>query len=285
MKIDKLIALAKIGEEKPLILFDETNKVIIDEAIDAVRIITDGLPQEGETKSNLLELIELLQGKDFDELKIAKLLQFISRFVLKHKASEPKGKDFHQAVNGFYDRALVFDSMKSKREYLKQQKTESDQNEYDHRLFKTEGMMYVLEYYLTMYRLLVDFDNERQKIELLTKELVDIQLAKLSGLWHDFNKDEVLQKFVLLILNDESRENLLEEYYKAKSKINLIEKRCIDDKCVFNFDKFKIEKFMSNFKSLLLVLMSEFEKRQIFELTSTFLTPYGNKPKFRDIKL
>ncbi len=70
-------------------------------------------------------------------------------------------------------------------------------------------MMYCLEFYLAVYKAIQDTPTVAEKRTYIKSTHINLGFGSLPGLWHDFFRDESLNKFVYKILDDQARNVLL----------------------------------------------------------------------------
>jgi len=224
------------------------------------------------TTTQVESLIIEFQKDQPSELELARSLSYIAQLF-----GDQVGKEHAEMIKQYVADCLKFQAIgqtseffQDKRNNLKATLSAEEQVEHDKRLFANEGMMYCLEYYLTMYKSIQDAASADDKKRYIESPEVDLGFGMVPGLRTDFDRDEVLTKFIYSILNDKIREHLVVAYYSAKLAIA---------------QKTEPDEVLSQFKILVQTLLDTFQKVDIERLASFFFTPYGDKPLIKDIKL
>ena len=261
MLIDQLNKLLHEASTKPS-LFWSYNFYLSQKAfINQLEEIAKTLEENTEAKKTLKKLILIIKNDEIDELVLAKGLHSLVEIFELSGIKNKKLDEFKKLSANFQARASEFNAFKKKRAAISKNLNKKEQVEYDSRLFQNEGISYCLEYYLSIYKQLSKFTSEKEKQTFIEVETINLGHGNLPGLKKDLAEDESLHKFILLILNDEIRNELVRAYYNYKLSTD-------------------IEKALGRF---ILELLTIFEKQGIENLTSTFLKPYGDKPKLKDL--
>jgi len=224
--------------------------------------------QKTESGQDLQNLINALKKEDFNEYELAQLFQALSRIFQKSEIQDKKIELFQKLSQDFTQRAKTNEYYKEIREDLVISLTEQNQKEHDLKNSQNEGISYCLEYYLAVYKQLEDIATEDEKQIFINSKEINLGFGKLPGLKQDSIDDESLIKFIYLILDDKSREELIEAYYKYKIVI---------------YKEANSKKIQEALKIYILSLLMHFEKKGIKNLTSTFLIPYGKKPELKKL--
>lgn len=288
MLLEEVYKIAKKGAEKPLILWSEDYAEIAGSIIPELEEVGTSLEEGTEAKKNVKKLIELLKKKSPNELELAKSLSYISELFDSSVPDENKEliSKYVQACKSFYTIAQTYEFYNEKREKMKQQISAEEQKQFDLRLFKHEGMMYCLEYYLAIYKAIQDVKTEAEKRKFIESTEFNLGFGNVPGLWQDFSKDEVLGKFIYSILNDGIREKLTKAYFDCKLVLNKINLCCDKQgKCEAEYQGIAFSEVISEFRNLIVILLQTFQQIGIDHLSSIFFTPYGNKPLIQDIKI
>lgn len=228
---------------------------------------------ENANKKRIEEMISALQVDPVDEARVGSCFsEFAMTFKKSSKTMEdPEIKGFVEAIDKLTAEIDMRESYRLKREKLVEGMSGDEILAYDKRFFEMDGMMYCLEYYLEIYKNLVDMKSDAKRKAYIRAESIDFGFGEdIPGLYFDMVNDEILQKFILGILSDELRNCLLVAYYKFK--------HVITGKTVSDFSE-----FLPAFKEYILVLLKEFKAIGIQNLGSTFLKPYGEKPLIDDV--
>ncbi len=272
MLLEDLHKLVKLGAERPLILWINEFKKLGSELIPMLEKVQGGLEQDTEAKGRVESLINELQKDKPSELELARSLSYIAELFRDQVGEEHRDMiaQYIQDCSKFQTIGQASEFFQDKRQSLKSTLSAEKQLEHDKRLFANEGMMYCLEYYLAMYKAIQDATSAEDKQRYIESPEVDLGFGPVPGLRIDFERDEVLSKFIYSILDDQIRERLVAAYYSAKLSISEMS------------DPDLIHK---EFKKLVQVLLDTFQEVGIEHLASFFFTPYGDKPLIKDIKL
>ncbi|MEK9130711.1 MAG: hypothetical protein AAB429_01195 [Patescibacteria group bacterium] len=131
-------------------------------------------------------------------------------------------------------------------------------------------MTYCLEFYLALYKAVLDAPTESAKRALIEGAEINLGFGGVPGLLEDLKHDEVLTKFLYKILNPSTREQLTGEYYKLKIVVT---------------NEATIDVVVSAMKVFLHVLIAAFRSNGIERLASAFFKPYGDQPRLEEISL
>ncbi|MFH0818983.1 MAG: hypothetical protein V1898_03245 [Patescibacteria group bacterium] len=274
MLLESLYKIVSRGAIEPLGLWLDDFRIMSRPIIPELKKMESAFHKHTIVNSNISNLI-ILFGQDYpNELELSKALNQIAQVFNNDAYSKQKSliKNYIKDSTKFYHISQMSEFHHRSRESLKKYLSLEKQNKYDIKLFENEGMLYCLEYYLTMYKAIQDAPTQLQKIQYLKNPQVDLGLGDVPGLWNDFNQDEVLSKFIYLILDDIIRESLTKSYFSAKM-------------IIMNYESEGFENINKAFKKLIQVLLEIFQKVGVKKLSSFFFTPYGDKPLIQDINL
>lgn len=205
-------------------------------------------------------------NQDIDELRLAQAMQVFADEFARSGKKDARLELFTKLSDKFLKKAQLFENYKKKREKLTTD--EKKKKAFDQKLFKNEGVFYCLEYYLSVFKKLSELKTTKEKQQFIESKEIDLGFGKLPGLKVDLLKDEVLEKFILLILDDITRERILTSYYALKNTIN---------------DNINILDFEKTFKKFIYYLLLSFRDNGIDKLSSKFLKPYGDQPAVADL--
>jgi hypothetical protein len=223
--------------------------------------------QKDSAAYSLLESLITTLNQPLNELSLAEKMLELSAVLEQSEKKDAKLALFSELANKFLKRARLFDTYQKKRAQLtidaKQKK------EYDQRLFANEGVFYCLEYYLAVFKQMTDLKTPEEKKFFIEDKEIDLGFGRLSGLKEDFNKDEILEKFILLILDNTVREHILTSYYACRNA-------AVGE----NLD---ISKFEKVYKKFIYYLLLAFKENGVEKLSSHFFKPYGDQLALSDL--
>ena len=287
MLLEDLNTIAQLGAKRPLILwqseFLEAGKKILPQLQEVSGKVEAGT----EARLKIEDLIKSMQDSVPNEKSLADNLVYMANVFGANLPEEHKSliNSYIQAAMQYRQNAGIVQTYKEKRDNLRQSLSPDEQKDHDLKLFQTAGMLYVLEYYLAIYKTIQDAEDEAKKSQFFVNETIDLGLGDLLGLWVDFSRDEVLGKFVLDILNDEVRNKILEQYYITKEAILGIERTCDEaGVCVAAYRAVSLDMAIAALKALILILIDAFQTIGIERLSSYSFQPYGNKPALEEVK-
>lgn len=143
-----------------------------------------------------------------------------------------------------------------------------------------EGTMYSMEFYLTVYKLIRDAKDEATAREAIEKVEFDTGLGGVPGLWIDFYRMDVIEKFIYLVLDDAVRRELAYPYFTFRAF--LLDIRMTPDE---PWPKYEIDRVLFAFRSFLQQWLAIYQKNGVQRLRSYLLSPFGDQPLLSDIKL
>jgi len=291
MLLTALHELTKLGAQKPLTMWlPEYQTKSRDLSVD-LSAVAEKIEAGTGVRENIEHLAEILKTDQPGEYELARLILRTAEFFKEQIDTLPDEDRntvfaFISDSKKFCDRAQAAEFLGRERDRVKTTSSLTQQTAHDRRLFELEGMMYCLEYYLTLYKAILDAPDDSAKRKVIESTEIDCGYGEIPGLWIDFDKDEVLQKFILKILDNDLRQELAAAYYTAKEKVAKIKMSC--DKqgsCQASYDGVTIEEVTVAFKQLIKTFIVAFQKVGIEQLSSYFLTPFGKNTKLGDIKL
>lgn len=291
MLLVDLQELTKLGVQKPLSMWLPEYQARRRDLAGALATVAEGIEAGTGVRENIERLVEIFKTDQPNEYELSRLILHTAEFF-KEQVDTLSTEDqkmvftFISDSKKFYDRAQTAEFLGREREKIKTTMPVDQQIVHDRRLFELEGMMYCLEYYLTLYKAIFDAPNESAKRKVIESTEIDCGYGEIPGLWIDFDKDEVLQKFILKILDNDLRQDLETAYYTTKEKVAKIKMIC--DKqgvCSVVYESVTLDEVIAAFKELIKVFITAFQKVGIEQLSSYFLTPFGKNTKLSEINL
>ncbi|HLC70145.1 MAG TPA: hypothetical protein VJH75_03845 [Patescibacteria group bacterium] len=289
MLLEKFVEIAERGAERPLFLWYEDYKVLAMEIVPELEVVEKSIEEGTETSKNIKGLITALRSSTPNEFVLVKQLMYVSSLFAGEGQMGPEEQElvdrYLSAVKKFYHLAQTAEHFTESRNRLKEKLTPEEQEAYDLKLFQHEGMMYCLDFYLTMYKAIQDSPSEAGKRKYLESTDVNLGSGQVPSLWADFNQDESLTKFIYSILDDELRTKLTEAYFSAKLIIMKIRLNCDKQgKCEAVYQGVTLAQVISAFQRFILALIEVFVLKGIERLSSVFLKPYGDQPLLSEVK-
>jgi len=289
MLLEKFVNMTEMGAERPLFLWYEDYKLLAAGILLNLEEVYNSIDKETETSKNIKQLIEILRSELPNEFMLAKHLMYVSSLFTGVSGAELEEQElisrYLLAVKKFYHLAQTSEHFADFRRRLKEKLSTEEQKAFDLKLFQHEGMMYCLEFYLSLYKAVQDAPSELEKRKYIESTEVNLGFGFVPGLWTDFNQDEALAKFIYSILDDDIRIKLTEAYFSAKLVIMKIHLNC--DKqgnCQALYNDITLENVVSAFQEFIISLINVFEEKGVERLGSLFLKPYGDKVKLGEIK-
>ncbi|NQV13333.1 MAG: hypothetical protein HQ530_03460 [Parcubacteria group bacterium] len=288
MILQDLYQIVQQGAQQPLFLWLDDYDKLSQSPISSLKKTSTKLHKNTRIAENTRQLISLLESSKPDEFLLAKYLVYISELLGKDVPAEHREliSDYIRDAKEFYRRAQMSGFHRQSRENLKKSLAPDEQAEHDLRLFQQEGMMYCLEYYLTIYKAIQDVTTEDEKRWYIESQEIDLGFGNVPGLWIDFSRDEVLDKFIYKILDKDIRRRLTEAYFYAKIGVMKVKMECDQTgNCQAVYSNITVNEVIKAFKKLVKTLLGTFQEVGIEQLSSVFFAPYGKKPFIKDIKI
>ncbi len=265
MILERLITLASRGAREPLLFWREAYKQTADEILPEVEEIN--LPNGTEARARLDRFIELLKDASPNEFALAQSLVDLSSVFLGSEVNE-QITTYFETTRAFYNRAQTAELFRREREQLLGTLSPEQQIAQDVKLFQNEGMTYCLEFYLALYKAILDAPTDEAKRVLIREPMINLGFGGVPGLLADLAHDELLSKFIYKILADLRRDPLTSAYYGLKLSVS---------------EYTSVQDVILAMKGFLNVLLKAFQEVGITNLQSDFFKPYGQKPKLSEI--
>lgn len=290
MVLDTLLSIATLGSKKELTLEMDSYRTYSRTALVQLRNIIPTLEEGTEAKKHVLALVKLLEAELPAEFQIANHLVYIASIFQEIGTSSSEQKEnvgkYLKASQEFYRRSQNAVLHENERLHLKKSLSQEEQTALDKRLFENEGMMYCLEFYLSLYKAIQEAPDEAEQRKYIESTDVNLGFGSVPGLWHDFSLDESLNKFIYKILDDQARNVLLLSYYSLKDELSKIHISCDkQDHCNVSYQDTSVEGVLNKFKQFLQTLLDVYQEKGITRLSSIFFQPYGNKASISAIHL
>lgn len=235
-----------------------------------LHIVVKKLERGSSAYAMLNQLIKALQSPQPSELQVAEYLQKVVAIFAPQDSGAGVVEQLQKSCEALNRRVKNEKKYSSLRQKLVAELTPEQQVEYDKRLFLQEGMEYCLEFHLLIYHHLQTMQSEDKQRQFVCAEEVNIGSGNLPSLRTDFINDEVLEKFIFKILNNEIRDQLTKSYFFAKLH-------------VINAQEEPILKVQEVFKQFIIEELKSFQVMGISRLASGFFQPYGYQPLLSDV--
>lgn len=286
MLLDDLHSLVKHGSEMPLDFWLDDLLAKKDNLLSGLKKVESSLEAGTDAQKSILKLIQVLNRPKPDEQELTKSLLFIPS-LFRDKGFEKYADllvDYAACAAEFSANAGKNKAFEKSRGQQKAKLKPEQQKAHDLELFGQGGMFYCLEYYLTLYKKIADAQTEQEKKIFIESELMKVDGADLPGLWIDFKRNEVLEKFIWLILDDAERNRLTQAFFKAKKAFMGIQRQCDKKgKCEFTYLPTTLPQAVDALRQLILVMLNSFQAMNIERLGSKFLAPYGKEALLSDL--
>ena len=220
--------------------------------------------KEGTSAQRALDsFVQILTQEDLDEFALAMAFSELANVLTRSQVKDTALSLFAERASAFLQRAKTFDRYRKRREQLQATLSIQDRVEADQRLFRGEGMMYVLEFYLAVYKALTDLPHDEDRKKFILADQIDLGFGKGPGIRADLARDESLEKFIFLIFDDKLRERLEGYYFRYKAGMVYME---------------DVGKATTALREFVVALLEAFQDQGVTHLTGTLLTPYGRQP-------
>ena len=272
MLLEHLTIIAKNGSQLPISFckeFFREEAALLSPQLEAM---LETLPENTKTKKVIKTLKDILINESPDEILFAESLVNITEIFVNNTP-----EDKQEAVANFKKYSKMF-LARLKRETLyrkvaiqKREKMDDKQQfTHDKDLFQNVGMPYIIEYYLSIYKALIDANTPEEQKQILDSPVIDIGWGEIPGLKIDTLTDETLKKFYLHILHEKIKTDLIKSFYLLKKLF---------------LENAEPKQIVDQLKIILPELFQAYEKFGITQIKTLFMTPYGDSPKFSDINL
>lgn len=286
--LENITSLSELGAQKPIFLWEKTFSELGKKILPILERAGEAMNKKTIAYAATANLVTLLKEQSPNEYILAKSIQEVAKAF----TVDLSGKEFElaerltAAANAFAERAQVAETFAKKRLDLKVTYSAEEIRTVDYNLFDSVGLIYCLEYYLAIYKAMVDQPTEAQQRWFIERPEVDLGAGSVPGIWKDMRDDEVLEKFILLILDDTVRESLIKAYYSAKIEVMKVDIHCENrDHCAATYKNTSVPQIMASIKQFNQELLRIFQTMGIQKLKSLGFTPYGFQPRLDKIKL
>ncbi len=285
MLLNDLYEIVKHGSEIPLKFWADDLNLAKPKLVSSLKTIAENTEKDTGTHKDIMNLIIVLNQDSIDDADLAKNMAFIPHLFPKEEYPELADliETFKNKLTQFQKTASLTSAFTKERAKLKESLTPEEQKAHDVELYQTTGMFYCLEYYLELYKRMTEATTDEEKKNIIESEEIDAGIAKLPGFWIDFDKNEVYEKFIGLILDDTERNKLTETYFATKKTVLGVEHICQDEICKYNYGEQSIPQITESIRQLIIKMVQSYQYMGITHLGSEFLTPYGEKPLLNEL--
>ena len=213
MIIDTLLAIVGQASELPFVLWKHNYFMAKKSLLADFDYIQENVEKNNKSSKKLKNFLNILKKDEITELELAKSLVSMADLFSLSGVEDDKITAYKSKAEIFLARVMNENRFEKRRQKIQESKSEEEQKDYDKKRFLNEGLSYCLLYYLTYYKKLTSLKTPEEKNSYSFSETVDLGYGDLPGIKKGFEDDTTLDKFVLLILDDVVRENLVREYY------------------------------------------------------------------------
>jgi hypothetical protein len=272
MLLRDLHALAQQGAKHPFEFWHEAFAQSRDKILHDLQALETRLPAGTRTFILIHSLVFVFTEEQPEEWELAEAFAGIAQ-VFFHQT--PQGHQelieiFTKETQAFLQEARVRHLFAKQRGTLKERLSPEEQKAFDHRLFAKDGMMFCLEFYLSLYKSIQDTTTQEQRQSFIDCPTVNLGYGGVPGLRADILSNEPLEKFFFLILDDCMRLRLWRAFFDLRDVLAR---------------SASYEEIMSDFRLFLQTLMQAYLDMDIDRLTSDLVVPYGHRPLISSIKL
>lgn len=268
MLIDQFILFLAEASQFPQVIWEHNYRMARKSFLADLVSIQTKLNQKVISAKKFADFIDFLGVVDFSERQLAEGFFSLGEILNASGVKDPRVEEYQRLAERFLKRVLGEERFANVRANLKKSLSSEEQQEYDTRLFQNEGLSYCLLYYLTFYKTLTGLESTKEKNAFILKPEINLGFGSLPGIKADFMANESLEKFIILILDDQTRTILLRDYYTCKQVIvktrNYVEVEC----AVHEF---------------LYWLLLAFDTHDIMLAANAFFAPYGNDATIKKV--
>jgi hypothetical protein len=288
MLLKTITQLSELAAQRPIFLWKEEFFILAARILPTLELSVERMSKQTKAYTATSSLIRLLHEELPNEYAVAQNMQVIAKAFAKNifSAEEILVVRLTTALTEFSKRSRIAESARIKRDQLKISFTAEQIREHDYNLFQSIGLMYCLEYYLAIYKAMIDQPTEAQQRWFIESPKVNLGTGSVPGIWKDMKDDEVLEKFIMLVLDDPLRKALTEAFYFAKIEVMHIRIDCSSkDSCIATYDGTSVARIILAIKQFNQELLRLFQQMGVQQLKSFGFTPYGFQPRLDTITL
>lgn len=273
MFLEDITKFSELGAQRPIFLWQEEFIKLAEQILPTLERAAEKMDKKTQAYAATVGLVKLLREEKPNEYKLAANIGEVSKAFTRdnNKGEMEIVERLNSANNEFIRRARTAEAHRKKRQEIKATISAEENRAHDRKLFETTGLVYCLEYYLAIYKAIIDQPTEEKQKGFIEQTEVDLGAGSVPGVRKDMKEDEVLEKFILLILDDDVRNDLTKAYYSAKMEVMK--------------EGASVPNIVAAIKGFNQELLRVFQKMGIERLTSSGFTPYGFQPRLNQIKL
>lgn len=286
MLLKDLLQIVKIGSEKPLVLWLKDFQKLAKGISPQLEEVEEKITPKTETRNRVKLLIKLFKEKNPNELSLAENLFFIAELFKNQtqKEHEKLINDYISCAKKFFEISHLSETHRRVREGLIKRLSKKEKQEYDFRLFKEEGLIYCLEYCLAVYQAMEDSKSRQEKVSFIVSNEIDLGMGKLPGLYINFDRDNMLSKFIYSILDNDVRLRLIKAYFYARILIMRVNINFTEEGYKVTYNKVTLEEIIKAFREFIQILLATFQEIGIEKLSALAFPPFTNK-SLKNIKV
>jgi len=273
MLLRDLHLLVQEGAKKPFVFWSEIYSRKRERIFHDLQTLEARLDVKTRTHLLIHALVLVLAKEEPEELELAEALAGVSQ-VFFHQTSLGQREliqIFTLASQTFVQEAHVRHLFSKRRAVLKKRLSFEEQSAFDHRLFAGDGMVFCLEFYLSLYKAMQEAATAEKQWSYIHDATINLGYGKVPGLRKDILSNDPLEKFFFLILNDQIRLSLWQAFFSLRE--------------VLANKEASLEEIKRAFRFFLQTLMSAYKQIGIDRLQSELVVPYGYKPLITSIIL
>lgn len=181
MLLDELHQIVKRGSQMPLDFWIDDLNAKKDALVSSLKGISDKLEVDTQIKLKIDHLIAILEQPQIDELSLSRALIFIPSLFEGSEFEElrPLIKAYVEQSKTFNDNALLSAAMTKARAETKARLKPVAQKQQDLELFQQGGMFFCLEYYLMLYKKIMDAPKDEEKKIYFEAEDINVGPARM----------------------------------------------------------------------------------------------------------
>jgi len=273
MLLRDLHTLAQQGAKKPLAFWLDEYRKNREKIFGDLQTLETRLNSKTRTYLLVHALVSEFEKEEPNEWELAEAIAGVSQVFFHQVSSGHKEliQIFTKAAQTFLQEACTRHLFAEHRVTLKKRLSPEEQIAFDHRLFAGDGMVFCLEFYLSLYKALQDAKTQKEQQSLIHDTTINLGHGGVPGLRTEILRNDPLEKFFFLILDDAIRLELEQAFFSLRE--------------VLTNEETTLEEIKRAFRFFLKTLMDTYLKVGIDRLSNTLVVPYGQQPLITSIIL